>query len=221
MTCRKVAEKSFFNQKKAGTPLQVIYWESTAPPLEHELAPEMDASLNRRIDPKRLRFSSIVSKEDKRKPTAEMFRVQSVPAATGLRLHTGLQVKLIGLRVEPERESEARRFLERIALRQKVRLEFDEPRYDEDGILRAYVYAENKTFLNAKLIREGYACFDGTGRLAAPLQRCEQRAKKEKQGVWRNKDTSVPSLTQTPLACTPLCAGDLIPARAGSPRPLR
>jgi DNA modification methylase len=177
-------------QKKAGTPLTVIHREQNAPLLEPVSDPETNISLNRLNDPKRFRFGSVVSQEDKGKPSADMFRVKSVPAAKVLQLHTGLRVRLIGLKVEAEWEPEAKRFLERIVLRQKVRLEYDEPRYDEDGMLQAYIYSENKTFLNAKLIREGYACFDGMGRLAAHLQRCEQQAKSERKGVWANEDAA-------------------------------
>jgi len=99
-------------------------------------------------------------------------------------LQTGLTVRLLGVAPLKGYEQEALTFLSKTALRQRVRLGFDERKHDDDGALLAYVYSENKTFLNAKLIREGYACCDGHGRRTAHLRRCEEEAQRERKGVW-------------------------------------
>jgi site-specific DNA-methyltransferase (adenine-specific) len=96
-----------------------------------------------------------------------------------LQLHTGLIVRLSGVQPINGQEDKAQAFLSKLALRQRVRLEFDERKHDDDGTLLAYVFSENKTFLNAKLIREGYACCDGSGSRAAHLQRCEEEARRD------------------------------------------
>ena len=41
-----------------------------------------------------------------------------------------------------------------------------------------------ETFLNAKLIREGWASYDGQGNRSSHLRRCEEEAQQERRGVW-------------------------------------
>jgi site-specific DNA-methyltransferase (adenine-specific) len=43
---------------------------------------------------------------------------------------------------------------------QKVFLKFDKQKYDNNNYLLCYLYLKNKTFINAKLIREGLAGID-------------------------------------------------------------
>ncbi len=75
-------------------------------------------------------------------------------------------------------------FLSKLALRQRVRLDFDEPKHDSNGTVLAYVYGENKTFLNAKVVREGYARADENGSRALQLRRCEEEARRARKGLW-------------------------------------
>jgi len=171
-------------RQKVGSPLEVMYREQDASSIESDFLPKSQTTLNRLNDPKHFQFGSVVENEDRNQSRAEFLRVKSVPSATILQMNTGVRVRLIGLKVSTEHEPEAVKFLERIALRQKVRLEYDEPKYDESGMLLAYVYSENKTFVNAKMIREGYASFDDTGRFADHLRRCELQARAEKKGMW-------------------------------------
>lgn len=43
---------------------------------------------------------------------------------------------------------------------QKVFLKFDSQKYDNENRLLCYIYLKNKTFLNAHLIKEGFAEVD-------------------------------------------------------------
>jgi len=52
---------------------------------------------------------------------------------------------------------EAAAFAESLMHHEKLRLEFDEERRDRHGRLLAYVYLEDGLFVNAELIRLGYA----------------------------------------------------------------
>ncbi len=52
---------------------------------------------------------------------------------------------------------EARECNKRLVLGKRIRLEFDRERQDRHGRTLAYVYLENGTFVNAKLITEGCA----------------------------------------------------------------
>jgi site-specific DNA-methyltransferase (adenine-specific) len=170
-------------RSKVGEPLEVTVRDAPSLPLSLATSDTLP-SLERLADPKQFQFGSIVSQSDRGKPREEFYRVTGVVAPTALQLHTGLTVKLLGVTPFKGYEQEALTFLSKIALRQRVRLEFGEYKHDEEGVLLAYVYAENKTFLNAKLIREGYACCDGNSSRSAHLRRCEEEARRERKGVW-------------------------------------
>jgi len=44
----------------------------------------------------------------------------------------------------------------------KVYLKYDKAKYDNENILLCYLYLENKTFLNAHLIKKGLAQVDSS-----------------------------------------------------------
>ncbi|MCS6861227.1 MAG: DNA methyltransferase [Abditibacteriales bacterium] len=169
---------------KVGEPLEVKFQPPHLQSPIDKSVTVMPSSLWRMADPKQFQFGSVVSQEDKGKPREEFYRVKGIIAPNVLQLHTGLTVRLLGVQPINGHEDAALAFLSKIALRQRVRLEFDERKYDEDGTLLAYVYSENKTFLNAKIIREGYARCGGVHSRAAHLQRCEDAARRERRGVW-------------------------------------
>jgi DNA modification methylase len=54
----------------------------------------------------------------------------------------------------------AREFIEKKVNSQKVFLKFDEVKYDNENNLLCYLYLKNKTFMNAHLIKNGYAFAD-------------------------------------------------------------
>ncbi|MDP3790995.1 MAG: thermonuclease family protein [Candidatus Omnitrophota bacterium] len=96
-----------------------------------------------------------------------------------LKLSTGEHVRLIGIDTPEsrynnklERDSkrsrkdmeviikmgkEAESFTRRLTQNKRLRLEYDLQRYDKYKRLLAYVYLEDGTFVNAKIIEEGYA----------------------------------------------------------------
>jgi len=45
-------------------------------------------------------------------------------------------------------------------LKRQVYLKYDELKYDENECLMAYVYMKNKTFINAHLLKHGFAKVD-------------------------------------------------------------
>jgi modification methylase len=59
--------------------------------------------------------------------------------------------------IEPiaEKVEEALAYLKNVVLGKPVFLKFDHHIHTSDGALQAYVYLENKTFINAKLIKYG------------------------------------------------------------------
>lgn len=75
-------------------------------------------------------------------------------------LNTGLKIKLIGVKPIKEKISLAKNFLKEKTTGQKVFLKFDEVKYDDGDKLLCYMYLKNKTFINAHLIKNGFASTD-------------------------------------------------------------
>ena len=60
----------------------------------------------------------------------------------------------------PEMQEDAIDFLKKKILKRQIFLKYDEKKYDKNNILLAYVYLKNKTFINAHLIKHGFAKVD-------------------------------------------------------------
>ena len=115
--------------------------------------------IERKVNPKTMRFGSkIDGVSDGERNT--YFSVREVHSANELTLNTGLRVKLIGVKPIAEKAAAAKAFLREQTRRQKVFLEFDEKKHDENNRLLCYLYLKNKTFINGRLIKGGYAAVD-------------------------------------------------------------
>ena len=111
-----------------------------------------------KVNPKSLRFDSRI--DGSAKKSNEYFTVKKILSPCDVLLDTGDTVKLIGAEANGETNREAETFLERTAKGRKVYLGFDAIRHDERSRLLAYVYLKNRTFINARLIKEGYVAVD-------------------------------------------------------------
>ena len=83
---------------------------------------------------------------------------------------------------------EAARFTKALLAGQSVRLEFDVEQRDKYGRLLAYLYLPDGTFVNAKIIREGYAyplTIPPNVRHADEFKRWFGEARDAKRGLWR------------------------------------
>jgi site-specific DNA-methyltransferase (adenine-specific) len=72
-------------------------------------------------------------------------------------LNNGLKIRLLGVKENPEKNGEAIQFLREKTRGQKIFIKFDTTKYDEKNNLLCYLYLQNKTFLNAHLIKNGLA----------------------------------------------------------------
>ena len=77
-----------------------------------------------------------------------------------VRLNNDLIVRLIGIKQSPVINGKATEYLDRTILGKKVFLRHDEMKHDKDNHLMAYLYLENKSFVNAHLLKEGLALVD-------------------------------------------------------------
>ena len=74
-----------------------------------------------------------------------------------------------------------------LCLGRKVRLEFDVEKRDRYGRLLAYVYLEDGTFLNARIIEDGYGSVltvPPNVKYAELLLKAERRARDSGSGLW-------------------------------------
>jgi micrococcal nuclease len=71
----------------------------------------------------------------------------------------------------------------------KVRLEYDRKRRDAEGRLLAYAYLMDGTFLNAEIVRSGYArtWTASPFRFLEQFQAYEKEARELKRGLWADR----------------------------------
>mgnify|MGYP002399490569 CR=1 FL=1 len=112
----------------------------------------------------------------------------------------GLKIRLIGVDAPEPRNSgkklkgyfgtESSVYLTQLLSGRKVRLEYDVSRHDQYGRTLAYVYLDNGTFVNADLVKNGYATvmtFPPNVRYADTFIDLARKARKQKKGLWKNQ----------------------------------
>jgi micrococcal nuclease len=83
---------------------------------------------------------------------------------------------------------EASDYVKRILTGRKVRLEYDVERYDRYKRTLAYVYLDDGTFLNALLVKEGYASaatFPPNVKYSEYFAKLQREARNKKRGMWK------------------------------------
>ena len=111
---------------------------------------------DKKIDPKKLQFGSKIDMNGSTKGE-KYYSVKEIVSPELLKLNNDLIVRLIGVREKKEVSGKAVEFLQLKTKGQKVFLKFDEIKHDEKNHLFVYLYLKNKTFLNAHLIKKGFA----------------------------------------------------------------
>jgi len=118
---------------------------------------------DKKVDPRKLKFGSKISLQDNNngKHREEYFSVSEILTPNLIKLSNGIIVRLLGVKPN-SRKAEAIDFLKKKILKRQIFLRFDETKYDESDILKAYVYMKNKTFINAHLLKYGLCDVDNT-----------------------------------------------------------
>jgi site-specific DNA-methyltransferase (adenine-specific) len=114
--------------------------------------------LNKKIDPKKFQFGSKIDQNSKKRE--EYFTVKEVISPECIKLNNGLTIKLLGIKQNPLVNGKALVYLIGKLKGQKVFLRYDNLKYDNEGNLLCYLYLQNKTFINAHLIKEGLVTVD-------------------------------------------------------------
>ncbi len=117
-------------------------------------------TLDKKIDVKKLQFGSKIDK-DSSTQREEFFTVREVINPEKIRLSNNLIVKLIGIKQYPIINGKATEFLIDKTKGQRVFMRYDNIKYDGENNLLCYLYLENKTFVNAHLIKSGLVQVDG------------------------------------------------------------
>jgi micrococcal nuclease len=110
----------------------------------------------------------------------------------------GLKVRLIGVNAPESRKTnrkdveyfgkEAKNYLIKFLSNKRVRLVYDIAPKDRYGRALAYVYLEDGTFLNAHLVKNGYASvmtIPPNVKYADYFVKLQREARLNKRGLWR------------------------------------
>ncbi|MCX5678087.1 MAG: thermonuclease family protein [Candidatus Omnitrophica bacterium] len=153
-------------------------------------------------------FTKSTSGTDK----TEFYYVARVVDGDTLKLSSGEKIRLIGMDT-PEvyysnkllRDSKrsgtdiktiqslgakASKFTKDLCLGKRVRLEYDAVKHDRYGRTLAYVYLEDGTFVNAKIVEEGYGqimTVPPNVKYADYFLKLERQAREGKKGLWKFK----------------------------------
>jgi micrococcal nuclease len=110
----------------------------------------------------------------------------------------GIKVRLTGIDAPETRNNrnkvkaafgdESTEYLTGLIDGKRVRLEYDIDTLDQYGRTLAYVYLEDGTFVNASMVRNGYATVMTTPpnvRHAGTFVELERKARKQSRGLWK------------------------------------
>lgn len=106
---------------------------------------------DRKIDPKKLKFGSKIDSTNNER--IDLYSVKKVINPEKLLLNNDLIVRLIGVKVKNKMINKAIEFLQAKLKNQRVFIKFDHIKYDNENNLLCYLYLQNKTFINAHLIK--------------------------------------------------------------------
>ena len=115
--------------------------------------------INNRTDLKKLQFGSKIDRNSSTK-REDLFYVRGIGSPELIVLNNGLVIRLIGIKTDPNVSDKAIDYLVSKLKGKKVFLRFDDEKYDKDNHLLSYLYLENKTFINAHLLKQRLALVD-------------------------------------------------------------
>lgn len=112
--------------------------------------------LDKKIDIKKNKFGSKISKTYKKENERKLFSVKDVVSPNRIILSNGLEIKLLGIKEKDNFTLQAINYLKEKFNKRKIYLKYDLQKYDKNNNLMCYVYLDNKTFINNHLIRTGF-----------------------------------------------------------------
>jgi len=117
--------------------------------------------LNKKIDVKKIQYGSKIDANSSGK-REDFFSVKEIISPELIRLNNDLIIRLIGIKQNRTLNGKAIEYLIEKLRGKKVFLKYDEVKHDKENNLMAYLYLENKTFINAHLLKENLALVDNS-----------------------------------------------------------
>lgn len=115
--------------------------------------------IDKKIDIKKNQFGSKID-NNKANKKEELFTVKKVVSPELITLNNGLTVRLLGIKQNPNINGQATEFLLSKFKGNRVFLKYDKQKYDNKDTPLVYLYLENKTFINAHLLKNKLALVD-------------------------------------------------------------
>ncbi len=140
--------------------------------------------------------STVSSPKSILSPVSSTSFVTRIVDGDTIQIDTGQKVRYLGMNtpetVDPRRPvqcfgKEASAYNKNLVLNKKVKLVKDVSETDKYGRLLRYVYLEDGTFVNLKLVQEGYAysdTFPPDVAHVADFVKAQKQAREEKLGLW-------------------------------------
>jgi DNA modification methylase len=113
---------------------------------------------DKKVDPRKLSFGSKINKSELKKD--DFHKVKQIISPELLVLNNGLKIRLLGVKEKPEQNGKAVEFLKEKTIGQNVFMRYDNLKYDAADNLLCYLYLQNKTFINAHLIKNDLVTVD-------------------------------------------------------------
>lgn len=117
--------------------------------------------LDKKIDVKKIQYGSKIDANSTGK-REEYFTVKEIISPELIRLNNNLTIRLIGIKQNPAINGKTIEYLINKVRGKKVFLKYDEVKHDSENNLMVYLYLENKTFINAHLLKEKLALVDNS-----------------------------------------------------------
>ncbi|MDR0206497.1 MAG: thermonuclease family protein [Bacteroidales bacterium] len=115
--------------------------------------------LDKKIDVKRLQYGSKIDTESDGQ-REKYFTVKEIINPELIKLNNDLIIRLIGIKQNLATNGDATKFLNDKLKGKRVFIRYDDIKYDNDNHLMAYLYLDNKTFINAHLLKAKLAKVD-------------------------------------------------------------
>jgi site-specific DNA-methyltransferase (adenine-specific) len=116
--------------------------------------------LDKKIDVKKLQYGSRLDSDSVTK-REELFSVRKIISSELVQLDNDIIVKLIGIKHDENKSESAKSFLAEKFRGRRVYLKYEASmKHDNENHLLAYLYLDNKTFINAHLLKKKHAHVD-------------------------------------------------------------
>jgi len=140
--------------------LDSVNWQSEIQ--KHKYIFSDPVKFDKKIDPNKLKFGSKITLNDNKNGVKreDYYTVSEIIDTNLIKLNNDLVIRLIGVKPKKNDSESAKVFLKHKILKRQIFLKFDNSKYDDRNQLMAYVYLKNKTFINAHLLKKGFADVD-------------------------------------------------------------